>query len=231
VVLAAASVGKNREHVMSSLSPMDACLRPEGQDDLESIRHVNIMAFERTEEADLVDSLRGAGAVTLSVVTVLGAHRLGGTGTSDAFGADDTAEVADATDADTCALCACELYGGEIVGHVLFTPVVVATQDGELPLLGLGPVAVLPANQRQGLGTMMLSGCLEYLRAQGHRGVVVVGDPDFYRRFGFINASRWGLRSEFPVPDENFMALSLKPGVLGGFAGTVRYRPEFGQVE
>jgi putative acetyltransferase len=201
---------------MSSLSPMDACLRPEDQDDLESIRHVNVMAFGREAEADLVDSLREAGIVTLSAVTVLGARRLGANGT---------------TDADKCELYTGEVYGGEIIGHVLFTPVTVATQGAELPLLALGPVAVLPANQCQGLGTMMISGCLEYLRAHGHRGVVVVGEPDFYRRFGFINASRWGLRSELHVPQENFMALSLKPGVLGGIAGTVRYRPEFEQVE
>jgi putative acetyltransferase len=213
---------------MSSLSPIDASLRPEAQDDLGSIRHVNVMAFGRAAEADLVDALREAGAVTLSVVTVLGARRLGGTGASEAFGATD---VADADATDKCELCTGEVCGGKIIGHALFTPVIVATQDRELPLLGLGPVSVLPANQHQGLGTMMISGCLEYLRAQGHRGVVVVGDPSFYRRFGFISASRWRLRSELHVPDENFMALSLKPGVLGGVAGTVRYRPEFGQVD
>ena len=123
-----------------------------------------------------------------------------------------------------------EVYGGEVVGHVLFTPVSVATAKGDLPLLGLGPVAVRPANQRQGLGTMMISGCLEYLRTRGHCGVVVVGEPAFYRRFGFIQASRWGLKSELDIPEENFMALALTAGALGGLTGTVRYRPEFGQV-
>jgi putative acetyltransferase len=200
---------------MSTLSPLDACLRPEHQEDIEPIRHVNLMAFERAAEADLVDAIRRAGAVTLSAVTVLGADRLGETKTS-------------AT--DQFKLFTGDVYGGEVVGHILFTPVTVTTDKGEVPLLGLGPVAVIPASQREGLGTMMISGCLEYLRTRGHRGVVVVGEPDFYRRFGFIEAGRWGLRSEWGVPDENFMALALKPGVLGGLSGTVRYRSEFDGV-
>jgi putative acetyltransferase len=57
-----------------------------------------------------------------------------------------------------------------------------------------------------------------------------VGEPDFYRRFGFIQASRWGLVSELEIPEKNFMALALTPGVLGGLTGTVRYRPEFDGV-
>jgi putative acetyltransferase len=200
---------------MSSISSADTCLRPEDQDDLESIRRVNESAFGRTAEADLVDALREADAVTLSAVIVLEARELGDS---------------DASAEHSCDLFTGEAYGGEVVGHVLFTPAAVMMQDSDMRLVALGPVAVLPDRQRQGLGTMMISGCLEYLRAQGHRGVVVVGDPDFYRRFGFIQASRWGLHSELEVPDEHFMALALKPGVLGGLSGAVRFRPEFGQL-
>jgi putative acetyltransferase len=200
---------------MSTPSSLDACLRPEHPADVEAVRHVNVMAFGTEAEADLVDSLRKADAVTLSVVTILGASRTG---------------EARLSAAEQSKLFTGEMYGGEVVGHVLFTPVSVATGKGEVPLLGLGPVAVLPANQRQGLGTMMISGSLEYLRTRGHRGVVVVGEPEFYRRFGFIQASRWGLVSELKVPNENFMALALTPSVLGGLSGTVRYRPEFNQV-
>jgi putative acetyltransferase len=59
---------------------------------------------------------------------------------------------------------------------------------------------------------------------------VVVGEPGFYRRFGFIQASRWGLRWEVEVPEENFLALQLTPGALAGVSGAVRYRPEFTQI-
>ncbi len=91
-------------------------------------------------------------------------------------------------------------------------------------------VAVIPAKQHQGIGTMMIAGCLEHLRSLHNRGVVVVGEPGFYRRFGFIPASRWGLQWELEVPEENFLVLELTPGALAGVSGTVRYRPEFTQV-
>jgi putative acetyltransferase len=174
---------------MTAPSQLGAYLRPEHSADVEAVRHVNVMAFGAQAEADLVDALRRAGAVTLSAVTVLGAQRTGET---------------EPCTSDEGKLFTGEVYGGEVVGHVLFTPVTVATEKGAVPLLGLGPVAVLPANQRQGLGTMMISGCLEYLRTRGHRGVVVVGEPDFYRRFGFIQASRWGLLSELEIPEASW---------------------------
>lgn len=198
---------------MSALSSLDACLRPEHQGDVGAIREINLSAFASPAEADLVEALRAAAAVTLSAVVVLGATR-------PAEGRPSTSEQGK--------LWTGEIYGGEIVGHVMFTPVTVTTDKGEVPLLGLGPVAVMPTRQRHGIGTMMVAGCLEHLRARGQRGVVVVGDPRFYRRFGFIEAGRWGLQCELEVPEDCFMALALTPGLLGGVSGTVRYRPEYG---
>jgi putative acetyltransferase len=59
-------------------------------------------------------------------------------------------------------------------------------------------------------------------------GDLVLGHAEYYPRFGFVKASTYGIRSEYAVPDEVFMALELKPGVLGGRGGgVVRYRPEF----
>lgn len=200
---------------MSSLSSPDICLRVEKPEDTPAIRGINRAAFERDSEARLVDTLRAANAVTLSAVAVLDATRLG---------PEDAGQTAQST------MSGDNIVGGEVVGHVLFTPAVVAAESGDMALLALGPVAVLPSRQHQGIGTMMISGCLEYLRARGHRGVVVVGAPAFYRRFGFIPAGRWGLQSEMQIPEENFMALALASGVLGGISGIVRYRPEFAEI-
>lgn len=197
---------------MTTLATPEVCLRPEHAGDADAVRHVNVMAFERAAEADMVDSLRAAGAVALSAVALLGAK---------------VPDRADLTPSAQAALWTSEVYGGEVVGHLLFTSASVSAGRGEMPLLGLASVAVLPANQRQGIGTLMVSGCLEYLRARGHRGVVVVGDASYYRRFGFIQADRWGLQNDLGIPDEKFLALSLTPGVLGGVSGPVRFRPEF----
>jgi putative acetyltransferase len=58
----------------------------------------------------------------------------------------------------------------------------------------------------------------------------VLGHPDYYLRFGFVPASRYGIRSEYDVPDEVFMAMELQEGTLTNCAGTVKYQPEFNDV-
>jgi len=69
------------------------------------------------------------------------------------------------------------------------------------------------------------------LRLQGIRSVVVVGHPSYYPRFGFAPGSTFGLRSEFNVPDDVFMACELDPGALQGVSGTVSYHPAFRETQ
>jgi putative acetyltransferase len=91
-------------------------------------------------------------------------------------------------------------------------------------------MAVLPEVQRQGIGTMLAERGLSECAAAGYLGVVVVGHPGYYPRFGFRKAREFGLRCEYPVPDEAFMAMELASGALAGRAGLVRYLPEFGDA-
>jgi putative acetyltransferase len=117
--------------------------------------------------------------------------------------------------------------GGQVVGHILFSAVTL--DDADIGILGLAPMAVLPGRQRQGIGSELVRAGLDASRKRGAAAVVVVGHPAFYPRFGFIPASRFGLRCEYEVPDDVFMALELRPGVLrtGGF---VRYHPAFAEL-
>jgi putative acetyltransferase len=119
---------------------------------------------------------------------------------------------------------------GAVVGHVLFSPVSVETAGPSWQTLALGPMAVLPELQRHGFGTSLGRAALDELRARGETAVVVVGHPSYYPRFGFVPASRFGLRWEVEVPDDVFMALELVPGALAGKGGVVRYRREFSSV-
>jgi putative acetyltransferase len=77
--------------------------------------------------------------------------------------------------------------GVGIVGHVAFSLVTVGTTDStnDGAWFGLGPVAVCGPRQKQGIGTALITAGLTRLRAQGARGVVVLGDPGYYGRFGF----------------------------------------------
>ena len=110
-----------------------------------------------------------------------------------------------------------------MVGHIAFSPVTIEPAGSAI---GLAPMAVLPAHQRRGIGGRLVREGLEQLRAAGHGAVVVLGHPEYYPRFGFTRASRFGLRCELDCPDEAFMALELVPGALANRAGLVRYRRE-----
>jgi putative acetyltransferase len=119
---------------------------------------------------------------------------------------------------------------GRVVGHILFTPVQIETEEGLIPALGLAPMAVLPEYQRRGIGSELVRQGLQACAQGGHPVVVVLGHPAFYPRFGFLPASRKGLHCEYAVPDEAFMVAELSPGALQGRTGVVKYLPEFSEV-
>ena len=121
-----------------------------------------------------------------------------------------------------------------VVGHILFSPVSVSA-DSKLRLMGLAPMAVAPAHQRQGIGSALVRAGLERCKALACSAVVVLGHPEYYPRFGFLPASRFGLRCEYNVPDEVFLAMELEPGAFercmhNGQRGVVKYHAAFSKV-
>ena len=104
------------------------------------------MPFSDGTEAKVVDALRAAGALTLSLVATL---------------------------------------DGEIVGHVAFSPVTINGEAGDW--YGLGPVSVWPDRQRTGIGQALIRDGLRRLKSGGAGGCVLLGNPAYYRRFGFEN--------------------------------------------
>ena len=119
---------------------------------------------------------------------------------------------------------------GAILGHILFTPVTLEGRP-DLRIMGLAPMAVAPGHQRSGIGSALVRAGLDECRHLGFYAVVVLGHPEYYPRFGFSPAVRYGLRSEYDVPDEVFMAMELLPGALRNAPGTIQYHPAFGSVE
>lgn len=119
---------------------------------------------------------------------------------------------------------------GQVVGHILFTPVTIESGPAGCKALGLAPMAVLPEYQKQGIGSMLVREGLEACKRLGYGVAVVLGHPEYYPRFGFTPASRYGLSCEYPVPDEVFMAVELIPGSLDGCEGLVKYHPLFASL-
>ncbi len=108
-----------------------------------------------------------------------------------------------------------------IVGHVAASPVVV---DGLPGWHGLGPVAVAPARQGRGVGRALIEAALDLLRDSGSGGCVVLGEPDYYRRFGFAHRPELLLEG---APAGCFMALPFGKAVP---RGRVAYHPAFALV-
>lgn len=161
-------------------------IRKETPADYAATRQVHLAAFPTSLEADLVDALRAAGHLTVSLVAVEG-------------------EV--------------------LVGHIAFS--IVSTEKPAVGSgTGLAPVAVIPAFERRGIGSELIRHGLQSCRALRFGWAVVLGDPGYYRRFGFDRASKFGLGNEYGV-DEEFMVVELLPGAIPRDCGVVRYAPEF----
>jgi putative acetyltransferase len=161
-------------------------IRPEAPEDAAAIRLLTTAAFRGAPhssgtEAAIVDRLREAGALTLSLVA---SER------------------------------------GAVVGHVAFSPV--ALSGGEARWFALGPIAVHPARQHQGIGSALAREGLTRLRAAGAGGCVLLGDPAFYGRFGFINDPRLACGN---IPPPFLQRLSFDGAEP---VGEVRFHPAFG---
>ena len=149
---------------------MPMLIRPEQATDREAIfqltkRAFAPMPFAAGDEQELVDVLRDAGALSLSLV----AER-----------------------------------DGQVIGHLALSPATHVSGDGRW--FGLGPISVEPAHQRKGLGGALIAEAKAWLHARTAHGVILVGDPNYYARHGFLAAPAHVPENE---PAEYFMVLSM----------------------
>jgi putative acetyltransferase len=118
---------------------------------------------------------------------------------------------------------------GVIVGHVLLSPCAVEDASGEWvgEVLALGPIGVLPAVQFRGVGSALMTAAISLAMARGVPAIVLLGQPAYYPRFGFVSARSVGLEPPAPAwPDAAWMA-RLLPAWGEGRRGTVRYPAAF----
>ena len=151
-------------------------IRKEEKSDFADITKVTIAAFKNhpvsgQTEQFIIDALRRAGVLTLSLV----------------------AEI-----------------DGEIVGHIAFSPV--AISDGSEDWFGLGPVSVVPKLQKQGIGKALINKGLSLMKEIG-QGCVLVGFPDYYKKFGFVNYPQLIIEE---IPQEYFLALPFNEKIPKG---------------
>jgi putative acetyltransferase len=118
------------------------------------------------------------------------------------------------------------LDGEEVVGHILFSPLHLVVSGERLDAVALAPMCVTPGRQKQGIGTQVVDHGIEQMKRAGQAAIIVLGQLDFYPRFGFRHDLAKNLACAFNKY-EAFMGLELRAGSLGGKSGTCIYPRAF----
>lgn len=120
--------------------------------------------------------------------------------------------------------------GGHVLGHVIATRATVGGENGPPAPLGLGPIAVAPRHQGEGIGSALMHAVLGAADALGAPVVVLLGDPGFYSRFGFVLASDVGIVPPVAGWAPHFQARTLAAWEPGALSGTFAYAAPFDAV-
>lgn len=115
----------------------------------------------------------------------------------------------------------------QVVGHILVTRININNQDVSFESLALAPVSVDPEMQGRGIGGLLIKEVHSIAKSLGYGSIVLLGHTDYYPRFGYKRASKFGITLPFDVPDENVMVVELRDGALNGVSGIVEYAKEF----
>lgn len=114
-----------------------------------------------------------------------------------------------------------------MLGHLMISRVAIVTQEGEAGAAALALLAVLPAFQRLGVGSALVSAGLDHCRQAGHPRVLVMGDAGYFARFGFVPAARYGLQAPGGWPDTSMLALELETRAFERASGSIVYGHAF----
>jgi len=120
-------------------------------------------------------------------------------------------------------------YREEIVGHILFYPMIIKTKAKKCITLSLAPISVITHFQNRKVGSRLIEEGLRRARKLGYGSVIVVGHSKYYPRFGFEKASKYGISASFNVPDNAFFAMELKKDALKDCKWKVEYPKEFSE--
>ena len=118
-----------------------------------------------------------------------------------------------------------------VVGNIIYSRAKVINEDNtEFEVLCMGPFAVLPSYQKQGIGALLMQHSIEKAKDLGYKGIIIFGNPDYYHRFGFVSAKEYNIQPSWGEDLDAFMALELTDGSLKDISGKF-YEDEVFKIE
>lgn len=117
------------------------------------------------------------------------------------------------------------------VGHIFYSEAEIEHNNEKIIGMGLAPMAVLPKYQKQGIGKRLISESLEILKKMPIPFIIVLGHEDYYPKFGFEVASKYGIKCQWDgVPDKAFMIMILDKANMFNVHGVAKYRDEWNEA-
>ncbi len=119
----------------------------------------------------------------------------------------------------------------KIVGHIFYSEAEIEHDNERIIGMGLAPMAVLPEYQKQGVGKKLINESISILKKKPIAFIIVLGHEDYYPKFGFDKASKYGISCQWDgVPDEAFMIMILDKEKMENVHGVARYRDEWNEA-
>ncbi|MBI3298209.1 MAG: N-acetyltransferase [Elusimicrobia bacterium] len=115
--------------------------------------------------------------------------------------------------------------GSELVGYVIYFPVMVQAVGQATKAVHMSPIAVRNVPDRQGIGERLVRHGIQRAHSLGFEVVLVMGPANYFGSFGFLRATPLGFKASLPIPDESFLVHMMRPELMGQVHGQVLYPP------
>ena len=107
----------------------------------------------------------------------------------------------------------------KIIGNIMYAKATVKNNDSEYTVLTFGPVSVLPEYQNKGVGGKLISHTITLSKEMGYNGIIIYGDPEYYKRFGFKESKEYKITNKDGKYPAALLVLELYPNALNGIEG------------
>ena len=111
------------------------------------------------------------------------------------------------------------LYDNKIVGNIMYAKALIKNNDLECTVLTFGPLSVLPEHQNKGIGGQLINHTIKLSKKMGYKGIVIYGDPDYYKRFGFKESKEYNITNKDKKYPAALLILELYTDALKGIEG------------